>query len=159
MRRLHLVVAAVSAVVLLAMPAQAELSTNLVKQQVYFTCTASEKVNNLDGAAGWSSTAPTGSYTAGEGCGQADSGLEAGADHDAEFAGTFTGKYDFTVQNIGFVAEEHNVEHTVELVVSASIFDVQANWVYDAAEIASGIVFNPSADQRADVLVKAEVKP
>jgi hypothetical protein len=75
----------------------------LTEERVYFHCNGDTKVANVHAVAdetivGWSTTAPTASFTEGAGCGTADTGLTGAADHnplyDAPFAGTFRGHID-----------------------------------------------------------------
>lgn len=82
----------------------------LPSQRVYFACGAS-KVANVDGSStgsvvGWDTTAPTGSATAGAGCGSVDSPFTQSAVpnlYDTTFSGTFTGNLD------SLTLEAHNI--------------------------------------------------
>jgi hypothetical protein len=73
------------------------------EQRVYFHCNGDTKVANvhatLDSAiVGWSTEAPTASFTEGAGCGTVDTALTGSADHnplyDAPFEGSFRGNLD-----------------------------------------------------------------
>jgi hypothetical protein len=79
------------------------LTRELREERVYFHCNGETKVANVHAVAdgrivGWSTQAPTQSFTEGAGCGTADTALEGAADHnalyDAPFAGFFRGDLD-----------------------------------------------------------------
>jgi hypothetical protein len=60
-------------------------------------------------------------------------------------------KIQFSIRNIGFVAEAENIEHTVLLMMSSgtalnrgpTVNDTLSGWVWDTTEVPSGITFNP----------------
>jgi hypothetical protein len=62
-------------------------------ERVYFHCAGPSKVENANNGAPspWNTTAPAGSYQAGNGCGWLDPGATSGASADAGYSGTFTG--------------------------------------------------------------------
>ncbi len=177
---------------------------------VYLHCNGATKVSNLhalvDGAnVSWDETKPTTSYTAGGGCGTADTFLEGTANqnpaYDFPMTGYYTGNiknitirlwgidasgsrafnewdvdlhlmidgvdilarptvttvpmiesstglsrlYEVTITDIGLSSKwDHEVEHEVQLTVYPKYIDGSGvvAWVYDAAEIDSGLVFN-----------------
>ena len=71
----------------------------------------------------------------------------------------------FSVNNIGFVAEDQNVEHEVTLLMHGgttqnrgpTLTDTVNGWVWDTTEVPSGITFNPPALE-AQVLTAAPVQ-
>jgi hypothetical protein len=103
--RFRPLLAALAVTALAVGPATAEEIEDpvLVEERVYFHCNGESKVANVHALAdsqivGWSTSAPTASFTEGAGCGTADTFLTGSADHnvlyDAPFAGTFRGNLD-----------------------------------------------------------------
>ena len=118
MRRIALFVLTVGLLgaLLPAASAVAELPPDYRQERVYFTCSGTTKVHNVnrqglnEPMAGWDTTAPTQSVSAGAGCGYldpgflADTGGENGGYGDGAWSGTFTGNLrDLNVElhNIG----------------------------------------------------------
>lgn len=106
MSRVRLLLAAVAVLALAVQPLSAmepEPQPEFRTERVYFKCNGDTKVANVNAVAegnivGWNTTAPATSFTAGGGCGTADTFLMGSADHnvlyDAPFAGAFKGNLD-----------------------------------------------------------------
>jgi hypothetical protein len=197
---------------MMAVPATAqteEFVPDLREERAYLLCAGSNKVQNDSTPVAWDTTAPATSYTAGAGCGFADTGESdeelkpvVGDDPTGELvlAGTYTGNlsslsvhlhaidgpwtrselfglelitsvdvdgvtiYDsagplllnhvrsdsgatifgeYTITDIGLLDEADLAEHEVVVRINARYSDDLYGWVWGAAEIDSGVTFNP----------------
>lgn len=100
-RSLSRAVVGLCAALAIAAPAAADhggIHPTVRAERTYFHCAGPTKVENVNlvasGPTPWSTTAPAGSYTAGNGCGAADPAVQgAGLAtlYDAVFSGTYTG--------------------------------------------------------------------
>lgn len=133
----------VAAIVALAVPAAAqteEFAPVLTEERTYLLCDGTNKVQNDSTPVAWSTDAPTTSYTAGAGCGFADSGDSdpetapvLGEDPTGELvlAGTYTGNLDSLSLHLHAIDGPWTRSELFGLEIVTSV-EVDGNVIYDS---------------------------
>lgn len=127
-----------------AVPAAAQTSDfvpQLTEERTYLVCAGANKVQNESTPVQWSTEAPTTSYTAGAGCGFADSGDSdpetapvLGEDPTGELvlAGTYTGNLDSLSVHLHAIDGPWTRSELFGMEIVTSV-EVDGNVIYDSA--------------------------
>lgn len=133
------------ATVALAVPATAQtegFTPVLTEERTYLLCDGPNKVQNDRTPVAWNTTAPATSYTAGAGCGFADSGESAeetkpvvGEDPTGELvlAGTYTGNLDNLTVHLHVIDGPWTRSGLFGMEIITSV-EVDGNVIYDSAD-------------------------
>lgn len=144
MRKPAYVLIAVAATAALAVPATAQtevFAPVLTEERTYLLCDGPNKLQNDSTPVAWDTTAPATSYTAGAGCGFADSGESdeetkpvVGEDPTGELvlAGTYTGNLDNLTVHLHAIDGPWTRSELFGMEIVTSV-EVDGNVIYDSA--------------------------